>query len=1115
MKRMLDKSDGIPSGTSSPTPHTDGVGDISDAPLIMASTVVSDVGYVRSSNQDSGFAGSYLIAMADGMGGHAGGDTACTIVIRTLSHFERQRSHESQDINNAATTLKKSILAAHDAIVGQAKRHPELTGMGTTIDAVVLVDNHWILAHIGDSRAYLLRNGVLIELTKDHSYVQHLLDTGRITEQEAKNHPQRSIVIRVLGDFDINPYPDLSIHKAYAGDRWLLCSDGLSGPLSDEIIHDVMVNERNREACTQKLVNMALKAGSTDNVTAVIADAIPLPQSVSQSSSDTTTGNILLNRRNRKRDRENIKNSLQIPLIAGAAEEALESFADIVRRPVAIAPSLIDEDSPALKAALLNDKDRASLPFSSDNPLSKNHDNEQSSDTHRENATNTASDTENDDSYEITNTLPETEEEFPAIKIHKDSDSRGSTSQGDNRDTSTQKSDATSKSNTRAPKSRIFSSSSTSATPASSEGESGSDVAAGTARSVAGAVVGAVAGASKAANASKVDGASKVAGVAAGAAAVASAVAGAAAGTAADIAAGAEGERSTSRVSSASRSHAASRANSRPLSADTSSSTGNSSSADNKNSSKDISSERGNTSKNSGVNSAVDETPSYKASPSSNGRSDNISARSAGISARSSDISARSSDARSDSARSAGISARSDSARSGSAISKATSNASTSTDTSTPSTATRTSSTSRNTTTNTVSSQNRKPSFSSDNEALFNEDIFADVQPISEEFLKTIRQEDQNKKDLPVNELEESLMGALQKTAENLDRKLNQESATTDEPSSADSHTPSESSKAQEINKNKTQTTTSRTSLENEDQSHSATTPSSQSSSHSADTTNGTNSALDAALTDEAELLSPTTFAIPSSEKAESVTAVPDTTEIPIVKSRNGAIITDPDHPQVQKAISREAEAKKRANHRASVRLRWIWGLIVGSFLILIIAAGVTIWQWSQSHYYVGEKDGYVTIYKGVPTNIFGWHLSHEVEKTQVPVDELPPTLKQQIKQGTITAPSVYDVKLQTAKVLQQVLDQQRAEALNNSSSGSSSSSNPATPSSPASSPTTPPSTAPPAHSSDTSSQKPPAALSSFSSLFSSTSSLSSLPSSSSSLVTPHYVDTFSKYTSR
>ena len=131
-------------------------------------------------------------------------------------------------------------MAAHDAIVGKAKRERKLAGMGTTVTAVALVAGYWVIAHIGDSRAYLLRDGRLSRITCDHSYVQHLINTGRITPSEAKNHPQRNVVMRVLGDFDIDPRPDISVRRAHPADRWLLCSDGLRGVLEDSTIEETM-----------------------------------------------------------------------------------------------------------------------------------------------------------------------------------------------------------------------------------------------------------------------------------------------------------------------------------------------------------------------------------------------------------------------------------------------------------------------------------------------------------------------------------------------------------------------------------------------------------------------------------------------------------------------------------------------------------------------------------------------------------------------------------------------------------------------------------------------------------------------------------------------------------
>lgn len=296
-------------------------------PLFLYSTTVSDVGTVRANNQDSSFAGEHLIAICDGMGGHAGGDTASSIAIRSLAHIEQDDT--GGDVEVISRMMETSVMAAHDAIVGKAKRKRKLAGMGTTVTAVALVAGYWVVAHIGDSRAYLLRDGHLSRITCDHSYVQHLIDTGRITPAEAKNHPQRNVVMRVLGDFDIDPHPDISIRKAHPADRWLLCSDGLCGVLEDSTIKETMTALADQGECAQRLVQMALRAGSTDNVTAVIADAT-----------------LAL-------DADAFDLPHQTPLVGGAASRSLEPIADIVNEPVATAPALRDDHSPAKRAAAL------------------------------------------------------------------------------------------------------------------------------------------------------------------------------------------------------------------------------------------------------------------------------------------------------------------------------------------------------------------------------------------------------------------------------------------------------------------------------------------------------------------------------------------------------------------------------------------------------------------------------------------------------------------------------------------------------------------------------------------------------------------------------------------
>ena len=288
--------------------------------LHLSSSLVSDKGYVRKDNQDSGFAGARLVAVADGMGGHAGGATASTIAIRALSHMEHPKAFR-HNVEAVCRAAEKSILLAHDAIVGKAAKEKALSGMGTTVDALLLIDGYWVMAHIGDSRIYLLQNGKLIRLTHDHSYVQYLIDSSLLTKEEAKIHPQKNVVMRVVGDFNINPLPDICVRKARAGDRCLLCSDGLSGSLEDCTIKDTLEKIRDEELCAQALVNMALKAGSADNVTAVVADCLKGP-------------------------------ALRAPaLIAGAVEESLDSITETTREKVEIAPALVKEDSPLKRAS--------------------------------------------------------------------------------------------------------------------------------------------------------------------------------------------------------------------------------------------------------------------------------------------------------------------------------------------------------------------------------------------------------------------------------------------------------------------------------------------------------------------------------------------------------------------------------------------------------------------------------------------------------------------------------------------------------------------------------------------------------------------------------------------
>lgn len=231
----------------------------------------SDVGLVRSNNQDSGYAGSHLLAVADGMGGHAGGDVASSVAIGRLMRLDSETP-----ASDMVAALEQTVLDANQEILRRARDEPQLAGLGTTITALLRTEGKFALAHIGDSRAYLLRDGETTQVTKDHTFVQRLLDEGRLTEEEAERHPQRSVLMRVLGDVDADPELDLSLRPAHVGDRWMLCSDGLSGLVSLETIGRTMQEIEDPDECADALVQMALKGGGPDNITCIIADVLDL-----------------------------------------------------------------------------------------------------------------------------------------------------------------------------------------------------------------------------------------------------------------------------------------------------------------------------------------------------------------------------------------------------------------------------------------------------------------------------------------------------------------------------------------------------------------------------------------------------------------------------------------------------------------------------------------------------------------------------------------------------------------------------------------------------------------------------------------------------------------------
>ena len=234
------------------------------------SFAASDIGRIRSSNQDSGYAGYNLFFVADGMGGHAGGDIAsalCTQRIATIDNV-----YESPE--DASKALIDIVWEANGVLGATAQAHPELAGMGTTFSGIIFTGSKVTVGHIGDSRIYLARDGQVSQVTSDHTFVQRLVDTGRITAEEALVHPRRSVLMRVLGDVEEFPDVDSFTLDTKPGDRWLLCSDGLSGVVPPEIAERILLSKMDSREASELLVGEALEFGAPDNVTVVVVDVI-------------------------------------------------------------------------------------------------------------------------------------------------------------------------------------------------------------------------------------------------------------------------------------------------------------------------------------------------------------------------------------------------------------------------------------------------------------------------------------------------------------------------------------------------------------------------------------------------------------------------------------------------------------------------------------------------------------------------------------------------------------------------------------------------------------------------------------------------------------------------
>ena len=236
--------------------------------LVLRYAARSDRGLVRGNNEDSVYAGPRLLALADGMGGHAAGEVASQLIITALAPLD-----DDEPGGDVLAALESATLAGNAQIADAIEAEPDLDGMGTTLTAMLFTGTRLGLIHVGDSRAYLLREGRLTQITRDDTFVQSLIDQGRITTEQAKTHPQRSLIMRALTGHEVEP--TLTMREVRAGDRYLLCSDGLSDVVSHETITETL-SEGDQDECADVLIELALRSGGPDNITVIVADVIDL-----------------------------------------------------------------------------------------------------------------------------------------------------------------------------------------------------------------------------------------------------------------------------------------------------------------------------------------------------------------------------------------------------------------------------------------------------------------------------------------------------------------------------------------------------------------------------------------------------------------------------------------------------------------------------------------------------------------------------------------------------------------------------------------------------------------------------------------------------------------------
>ena len=240
--------------------------------LYFQSAARSAVGLVRNGNEDSALVGAQLIAVADGMGGHAGGEFASSVAINTLSEIAPTFVNTDIDSDSASDLFLNSLHTIDGQIRAVTQDEPQLAGMGTTLTALFINATEISLLHVGDSRAYRLRGNDLVQLSADHTVLQELLSKGIISEADAQVHPQRSMLTQALmGEGNLEP--SLHIFEGKIKDRYLICSDGLTGVLSDKEIRS-LIKGKDAAAAVDALIDATYINGAPDNVTVILADLV-------------------------------------------------------------------------------------------------------------------------------------------------------------------------------------------------------------------------------------------------------------------------------------------------------------------------------------------------------------------------------------------------------------------------------------------------------------------------------------------------------------------------------------------------------------------------------------------------------------------------------------------------------------------------------------------------------------------------------------------------------------------------------------------------------------------------------------------------------------------------